>query len=114
MYRILIHGYILMLPGGVRTQACQRAKVTKQPPSPLKPMKIPSKRFTHVHLDLVVPLPVSSDGQKFLLTVIDRSTSWLEALPLRDMEATTVAEAFVREWLPRYGVPVTVTTDMGT
>jgi len=95
-------------------QACQRGKVTTQPQSPVVPMEIPSQRFTHVHLDLVGPLPVSSDRLRYLLTIIDRSTRWLEAVPLRDIEAVTVADAFVREWLPRYGVPAAVTTDRGT
>ena len=102
-----------MRPSGVG-QACQRGKVTTQPPSPVVPMEIPSQRFTHVHLDLVGPLPVSSDGLRYLLTIIDRSTRWLEAVPLREMEAVTVADTFVREWLPRHEVPAAVTTDRGT
>jgi transposase InsO family protein len=95
-------------------QACQRAKVTQQPPSPIQPIAVPAQRFTHLHIDLVGPLPTSRDGQKYLLTMVDRSTRWLEAVPLRDMEAATVADAFTREWLPRFGVPACITTDRGT
>ena len=46
--------------------------------------------------------------------MVDRSTRWLEAVPLRDIEAATVADAFTREWLPRFGVPACITTDRGT
>jgi cleavage and polyadenylation specificity factor subunit 1 len=95
-------------------QACQRAKITQQPPSPIQPIAVPTQRFTHLHIDLVGPLPASRDGLKYLLTMVDRSTRWLEAVPLKDMEATTVADAFTREWLPRFGVPACITSDRGT
>jgi len=92
-------------------QACQKAKVTQQPPSPVQPIAIPAQRFTHLHIDLVGPLPTARDGQRYLLTMVDRSSRWLEAVPLRDMEAATVADAFIREWVARFGVPARVTTD---
>jgi hypothetical protein len=56
-------------------QTCQRGKVTKQPAAPLQEFPIPAERFSHVHVDLVGPLPPSSEGHMYLLTVIDRTTS---------------------------------------
>jgi Integrase zinc binding domain len=37
---------------------CQAAKVTKQPISKVQPIPTPIQRFTHVHVDLVGPLPL--------------------------------------------------------
>ena len=53
------------------------------------------RRFDHVHVDLVGPLP-EAQGFKYLLTVIDWFTSWPEAIPIRDIEARTVARAYIQ------------------
>jgi cleavage and polyadenylation specificity factor subunit 1 len=94
--------------------ACQRAKVTKQPAAEVEPIPIPQRRFSHVHVDLVGPLPVAADGSTYILTIIDRTTRWLEAVPLRDIAASTCTHAFLSTWVARYGVPATLTSDRGT
>ena len=95
-------------------QQCQRAKVTKQPAAPVQPIPIPQSRFSHVHVDLVGPLPVSSDSFTYILTIIDRTTRWLEAVPLKDMTASTCSAAFMSSWVARFGMPATLTSDRGT
>ena len=92
-------------------QACQRAKVTKQPAAPVQPIPIPQRRFSHVHVDLVGPLPASADGFIYIFTIIDRTTRWLEAIPLKDMTASTCTSVFTASWVARFGLPATVTSD---
>jgi hypothetical protein len=95
-------------------QQCQRGKVHKQPAAPMQAIPVPARKFSQVHVDLVGPLPASSEGQVYLLTIIDRSTRWFEAVPLWNMEASTCMDAFISSWVARFGVPGTVTTDRGT
>ena len=72
-----------------------------------------TRRFEHVHIDLVGPLP-ESKGFKCLLTVVDRFTRWPEATPISNIEARTVVSAYVQNWVARFGVPVQMTSDRGT
>uniref|UniRef100_A0A5S6QRQ4 Integrase catalytic domain-containing protein n=1 Tax=Trichuris muris TaxID=70415 RepID=A0A5S6QRQ4_TRIMR len=91
---------------------CQRTKVHRHVYTPPQIFPIPDKRFDHVHLDIVVPLPPSR-GYTYLLTMIDRFTRWPEVIPIANVSAETVCRAFVSAWVQRFGVPTVVTTDQG-
>ena len=91
---------------------CQQAKVTRHTVPPIGDFAVPDKRFDHVHLDLVT-LPLSN-GCRHLLTAVDRFTRWPVAIPLQDISAQSVVDAFVSGWIQNYGVPSTVTSDRGS
>ena len=94
-------------------QHCQRAKVTKQPRAAAQHIPIPARRFSHVHIDLVGPLPRSADGFNHIFTMVDRSSRWLEAVPLSSTDTATIAAAFTSSWIARFGVPDHLTSDRG-
>ncbi|CAM5134059.1 unnamed protein product [Natator depressus] len=51
---------------------------------------------------------------KYLLVIVDRSSGWPEAFPCRNCTARTVALKFVKEIIPRFGLPLWMESDNGT
>ena len=91
---------------------CQRSKVSVHVHLQPDPVHVPKRRFSHVHVDLVGPLPVSK-GFSYLFTVIDRTTRWPEAYPLSSITAGECARALFDGWIQRFGVPAVITSDRG-
>ena len=80
----------------------------------MEAIPVPLHKFLHVHVDLVGPWPQTAEGHTSLLTVVDRTTRWAEAIPLQSTTAQVVADAFMANWVARFGVPGTITMDQGT
>ncbi len=55
-------------------QDCACAKVLRQACSAPQPIQLPRRKFAHVHIDLVGPFLVSSEGYTHLFTMVDRTT----------------------------------------
>ena len=91
---------------------CQRSKVHRHVHLQPAAIPVPTRRFAHIHVDLVGPLPLSQ-GCSYLLTVVDRTTCWPEAFPLSSTSSATVSTALFMGWVTRFGVPATLTSDRG-
>ena len=92
---------------------CQTAKVHRHVKAPLGVFKVPHRRFDHINVDIVGPLP-QSQGYTYLFTVVDRFTRWPEAIPLTDISTTSVARALVSQWIARFGIPAEMSSDRGS
>jgi transposase InsO family protein len=93
---------------------CAKGKVTTHCQSPIEMIPVPAKKFNHVHVDIVGPMPAAARDEKYILTMIDRTSRWPEAVPMSDITAERCADSFVEGWVSRFGVPDVVTTDRGT
>jgi hypothetical protein len=79
--------------------SCRSAKITKHVSSPVVRIPVPERRFTHIRMNLVGPLPTSTEGNKYLLTIIDRTIRYLEAVALKDVEAQIGLTTFLQQWV---------------
>ena len=60
--------------------------------APLRPLPIVNVPFSSVQIDCVGPLPRSSGGHEYLLTIICLSTRYPEAIPLRSIKADKIVK----------------------
>lgn len=80
------------------------------------PMKgqYPQHALQTVSCDLAGPFPVSKRGNKWFIVFVDHFTKYCEIVALPDARTETVAQAFVEQWVTRYGLPTNLLHDRGT
>ena len=77
-------------------------------------MLLIDKPFKRVAIDLVGPIgPPSEDGHRYILIVIDFASRYPKAVPLKNIDTETVAEAFL-DFFNHLGVPEEILSDLGT
>ena len=92
--------------------ACQISKVQTHIKAPLQRFETPLRRFDHIHVDLVGPLP-PSNGYTHLFTVIEQVSRWPEAIPLSSTTATDCVQALLTHWISRFRIPLHISSDQG-
>ena len=55
--------------------------------------------------------PAAPQGHTHIFTIIDRTTRWPEAIPLKSTTAAYCANPLFHHWIIRFGVPTTITSD---
>ena len=103
------------------TSFCRSCDVCKKtvargavPRAPLGEMPLIDLPFKRVAIDLVGPItPASDKGHRYILTLVDYATRYPEAVPLRNIDTESVAEALLDVY-SCVGVPEEVLSDLGT
>jgi hypothetical protein len=67
-----------------------------------------------VAMDLMGPYVTSKRGHRFILTIVDVFTGWVELTTLRDKRSDRIARAFMEQFICRYGMPKRLVTDNGS
>ncbi|KAI5625238.1 hypothetical protein C0J50_15204 [Silurus asotus] len=83
------------------------------PPAPLNPIVVSTDPFERIIVDCVGPLPKTSSGNCYLLTVMCAATRFPEAFPMRTLKSKAVVKALIR-FFTTFGLPRYVQTDRGT
>lgn len=100
-------------------QNCEQTKIIKHIKSEVQPFKLPSDHFQTVHFDMVGPLPPVRNQTDFLpfrylLTMIIRTTRWVEAVLLSEITAQNVTTDLINPQVARFRVPLYIITDRGS
>ena len=64
-------------------------------------------------VDVQGPLPLTKDGNRYLLTMLDCFLHWSIAVPIPDTKASTISRAIFRHILCNHGRPRVILTDRG-
>ncbi|GFT20542.1 uncharacterized protein TNCV_2183791 [Trichonephila clavipes] len=89
-------------------------KASNQKPSELLQTPMPAQRFETLAIDRFGPLPESKDGNRWILTIEDCTTKWVELFALPNATAKECAITLIEEILLRYGIPRSLISDNGT
>ncbi|PNF43271.1 hypothetical protein B7P43_G00916 [Cryptotermes secundus] len=92
--------------------SCQRNKHTV--PYTKMAMEVtdtPYAPFEKISLDCMGPLPLTEQGNKYILTCQDQLSKYLVAIALPNQEAVTIARALVDNVITVFGSPGSILTD---
>ena len=81
---------------------------------PLEKNPIIDTPFKRVSIDIIGKIyPPSEKGHQFILTMMDHASRYPDAVPLKNIDSETVAEALV-DMFSKTGIPEEILTDLGT
>ncbi|GFW90804.1 retrovirus-related Pol polyprotein from transposon 412 [Trichonephila clavipes] len=93
---------------------CQRAgKPNDKKKAPLKLVPVIQEVFTKLNIDACGPLPITSKGNRYLITAICMSSKFPEAIPVSDISSVSVTDALLNIF-SRMGFPREIQCDQGT
>ena len=95
-----------------KCKTCQIHKGRAHPKQPIRKFPIPDKCFETVATDLIGPLPLTSDGNRFILVVTCFLSRYCVVKPLPNKTADVVAEALWAVFC-EHGCPTTLYSDSG-
>ena len=92
---------------------CQKAARAVNCRASLQPLPVIPTPFSRLAFDLVGPLPRTKQGHRYLLTCMCLGSKYPDAVPLKRVDAESVAEGMC-EIFSRTGIPQELLTDQGS
>ena len=92
-------------------EICQK-HAKRKPKLPLGKMEMVKTPFEKVAIDIIGPLSETNKKNNYILTLVDFSTRWPEAVPLKSTKTENVAEALF-DMFSRLGIPKVILSDNG-
>ncbi|KAK6177716.1 hypothetical protein SNE40_015762 [Patella caerulea] len=90
-----------------------RKRPAHKPKAPLK-LYCVGAPMERIAMDIMGPLPLTLNGNKYVLVVGDYFTKYTDAYPIKDTTALTVADTLIERFVTHFGVPLSLHTDQGS
>ncbi|KAM0729433.1 Retrovirus-related Pol polyprotein from transposon 297 [Formica fusca] len=97
-----------------KCEFCQKNKLSRKIKAPLIITDTADKPFEKCALDIVGPVTITNNGNKYILTFQDNLTKFSKAIPIPNQEAATIAKEFATKIIFEHGIPEKILTDQGT
>ena len=93
---------------------CKYTKPRKADRAPLQSVPTAQKAFCTYVIDIIGKLPKTAKGYEYILLVVDSFTKACELIPLKSIDAHTIAIAIFENIICRYGTPNSILSDKGS
>ncbi len=91
------------------TKCCRPSTMMKR--GPRRQQELNGVLFDCVAFDIIGPLSISGNSNRFILTMIDYFSKWSEDYAVPNHKAETVAECIVNRWIDHHGIPIRIHSD---
>lgn len=93
---------------------CQTKKLTRvKTKEPMIITDTPLVTFDKVSMDIVGPLPITTQNNEYILTIQDQLSKYSLAVPLCKTDSRTIATALIDHLITKFGAPKSILTDQG-
>jgi hypothetical protein len=93
--------------------SCQRRKGDREFVAPLGETEEPMAPFAVTSMDVTEPYLLTQQGNRYLVTFIDQFSRYVEAFPVPDQTAKTLARVYATQIVTRHGTGSQLITDQG-
>ena len=80
------------------------------PKAPLKSSSVGAP-FEKIGIDIIGPLPLTYSENKYILSITDYFTKWVELYPMEDQKAVTVSSILLNNFISRFSLVRQILTD---
>ena len=94
-------------------QQCNKIKDPRKKPKARLGLYLAGYPLDRLAVDVMGPMPLTKDKNRYILVIGDYFTRWMEAYSLPSQHAEVIAEKLVHEFIARFGTPLEIHSDQG-